>query len=62
MEIEIERMWRFKTTVIPIMLGALGTIKRCTDKNINKIPSSHPLQDIKKMNSNKVRIIKLQKK
>ena len=31
-------MWLFKTTVVSIIIGALGMMKKETDKHINKIP------------------------
>ena len=27
LQIEIERMWQLKTTVIPVVIGALGMVK-----------------------------------
>ena len=28
LEIEVERMWGLKTTTVPVVMGALGTIKK----------------------------------
>ena len=28
LQIEVERMWQFKTSIIPIFLGASGLVKR----------------------------------
>ena len=44
LEIEIEKMWHLKTTV-----GALGMIKKETDKYINKIPGCLSLNEIQKI-------------
>ena len=33
-EIEIQRMWKMKTEVIPIVIGALGTIRKGMEDNI----------------------------
>ena len=33
LEIEIQRMWKMKTTVVPVVVGALGTMTK-TLKNI----------------------------
>ena len=40
-EIEIfKKMWHLKTTIVPVIVGALAMIKKNTDKCINKITSS----------------------
>ena len=36
-------MWHLKTTTVPVIVGALGMIKKGTDKHINKIPVSFSL-------------------
>ena len=28
LEIEVERMWGLKTTTVPVVMGALGTVKK----------------------------------
>ena len=33
-------MWQLKNTTVPVIVGALGTIKKQTNKHINKIPGS----------------------
>ena len=37
LEIEIQRMWKMKTEVIPIVIGALGTIKKGMENNIRNV-------------------------
>ncbi len=37
LEIEIRRMWNKKTSVIPVIVGALGTISCGTEDYINSI-------------------------
>ena len=39
-------MWYLKTTTVPVILGALGMIKKETDKHIYKIPGSPNLYEI----------------
>ena len=49
LEIEVERMWRLKTTTVPVVMGALGTIKKDMENYSNKIPGNinkHELQKI----------------
>jgi len=33
MEIEDSRMWKVRTKIVPVMIGALGTIKKGLDQN-----------------------------
>ena len=49
LEIEIEKMWLLKTTTVPVILGALGVMKKGTDKCINKIPGSPSFYEIEKI-------------
>ena len=37
MKIEIEKMWYAKATTVPVIVGALGMIKKGSDKHINKM-------------------------
>ena len=36
-ELEIQRMWHMKTEVIPVVVGALGTINKGMIENIKKV-------------------------
>ena len=38
LEIEIEKIFHLKTTIVPVIVGALGMTKKETDKHINKMP------------------------
>ena len=40
LEIEVERMWGFKTTTVQVVMGALGTIKKDMETYSNKIPGN----------------------
>ena len=46
LEIEIERMWHTKTEVVPVVIGALGLIKKGLEKFINKVPGNINLQEM----------------
>ena len=51
LEIEVERMWGLKTTTVPVVMGALGTIKKDMETYSNKVPGNinihvHELQKI----------------
>ena len=37
LEIEIIRMWQMKTETIPGVIGALGMIKKCSEKLVREI-------------------------
>ena len=39
-------MWNLKTTNLPVIVGALGMLKKETDKRINNIPDNPSLYDI----------------
>ena len=38
LEIEIKRMWHLKPTLIPVVMGALGTVKKGTNEYSQQIP------------------------
>ena len=47
-EIEVEKLWHMKTVTIPVVIGALGMIKKGTEKHLEKIPGSLNLAEIQK--------------
>ena len=49
LEIEISKMWRMKTTTIPVVIGALGVIKKGMRSNIEKIPGKISLEELQKI-------------
>ena len=48
LEIEITRIWQMKTEIIPVVMGALGVIKKGSEKFISEIPGNINLQEIQK--------------
>ena len=46
--IEIEKMWGMNTTTIPVVLGALGLVKKGMEKYISKIPGNISIQEAQK--------------
>ena len=40
LEIEIQKMWHLKTIVKPVVIGALGMIKRKSEDHIKQIPGN----------------------
>ena len=49
LEIEIGKMWKMKVTTIPVVIGALGAIKKGMKSNIDKIPGKIYLEELQKI-------------
>eukprot|EP00795_Rhopilema_esculentum_P008488 gene8488-14486_t len=49
LEIEIQKMWKVKATTVPVIVGALGMIKKGTENHISKIPGEPSLKEIQKI-------------
>ena len=46
--IEIQRMWNVKTNVIPVIIGATGTISKSFRKYVSNIPGNHEVKELQK--------------
>ena len=46
--IEIQRMWNVKTKVIPVIIGATGTISKSFRKYVSNIPRKHEVKELQK--------------
>ena len=46
--IEIQRMWNVKTRVIPVIIGATGTISKSFRKYVSDIPRNHDVKELQK--------------
>jgi hypothetical protein len=46
--IEIGRMWNVKTLVIPVIIGATGTISKSFRKYVSGIPGNHEVRELHK--------------
>ena len=46
--IEIQRMWNVKTRVIPVIIGATGTISKSFRKYMSDIPGNHDVKELQK--------------
>jgi len=44
--IDIQRMWNVKTKVIPIIIGATGTISKLFRKYVSNIPGKHEVKEL----------------
>jgi hypothetical protein len=45
---EIQRMWNVKTKVIPVIIGATGTISKPFRKYLSNIPGKHEIKELQK--------------
>jgi hypothetical protein len=41
-------MWNVKTRVIPVIIGATGTISKSFRKYVNSIPGNHAVRELQK--------------
>jgi hypothetical protein len=46
--IEIQRMWTVKTRVIPVTIGATGTISKSFRKYVSTIPGIYEVKELQK--------------
>jgi len=46
--IEIQRMWNVKTKVIPVIIGATGTISKSFRKYMSNMPGKHEVKELQK--------------
>jgi hypothetical protein len=46
--IDTQRMWNVKTNVIPVIIGATGTISKSLRKYLCNIPGKHEIKEIHK--------------
>ena len=46
--IEIQRMWNVKTKLIPVIIGATGTISKSFIKYVSNIPGNHKVKELQK--------------
>jgi hypothetical protein len=46
--IEIQRMWNVKTKMMPVIIGATGTISKSFRKYVGNIPGNHEVKELQK--------------
>ena len=49
LEIEVTKIWKLKIKTIPVVIGALGMIKKGTRNFIDQIPGKPSLQEMQKI-------------
>ena len=48
-DLEIAKMWKMKTKIIPVIVGALGIIKKGMQKYVNEIRGNFSLVQVQKL-------------
>ena len=48
-EIEIEKTWELKTTTVPVVIRALGLVKKGTENYISEIPGIIGITELQKI-------------
>ena len=48
LEIEVEQMWGLKTTTVPVVMGAVCSIKKDIENYMNKIPGNINIRELQK--------------
>ena len=49
LEIEIKRLWGMKTQIVPVVIRALGVVKKGIEKQIDKIPRNINITELQKI-------------
>ena len=49
LEIEVTKMWQMKTSTVPIVVGALGLVKKGFKTYINQIPGYIRIEELQKI-------------
>lgn len=49
LQIEVSRMWNAKTTIVPVIVGALGTVKKGHDRSLHQLPGQPNAQEVQKI-------------
>jgi hypothetical protein len=48
LKIEIQRMWNVKNNVIPVIIGATGTISKLFRKYLSNVPGRYEIKNYRK--------------
>jgi len=46
--IEIKRMWNLKCTIVPVIIGDTGIVKRSSKNNLETVPGKHLIDSLQK--------------
>ena len=49
LEIEVSKMWKMKTTTLPVVIGALGVIKTGMRLTVEKTPGTINIEELQKI-------------
>ena len=48
LEVEVAKMWKMKTTIVPVIVGALGLVRKRTKEYVSKFPGQISILALKK--------------
>ena len=48
LSIEVQRMWNLKCTIVPVIIGATGTVRRSLRNNLETVPGKHSIDSLQK--------------
>ena len=48
LRIEMQRMWKLRCTIIPVIIGATGIVTRSLRKNLEAVPGKHSIDSLQK--------------
>jgi hypothetical protein len=49
LDIDVSRMWKVRTKIVPAITGALGTIKKGLDQNLQLLPGHSSATELQKI-------------
>jgi len=49
LEIEVSRMWKVRTEIVPVVIGALRTIEKGLDQNLQLLPGYRSATELQKI-------------
>ena len=49
LEIEVSKMWNTKTTVLPLVIGGLGIIRKGVNRYVERIPFNIKIEELQKI-------------
>ena len=49
LEIQISRIWKVRTKFVPVIIGALGTIEKGLDQNLQLLPGHSSATEVEKI-------------
>jgi hypothetical protein len=48
-ETDVSRMWKVRTEIVTVIIGALGTVKKGLDQNLQLLPAQRSATELQKI-------------